>query len=305
MALYGRRPRHYRNTYHRRLHPLALIAICVGAALIITLIVGNLLKIFLDEDAYNRLVNPHSSSESGESVKAEISDIQAQPFLLGSTTESLPSAISVSLNTSEGALLYKSPVSAQFTLAQNDKVDLTTSMPALSDTYISGVFFPQAFKQSSADLRYTTELCERALLREFFTLGGDEILLVGVNPSADSLSDLISYISALKNESEHATVGVAIAPTVLQSENGGEMLLELFKVCDFFALDLKNSATPPDSEHADFLMSLTKTLLQYDMRLLLSQAQTELIDALDDTQIKDYQILPSVPVATDTNGTQE
>ena len=303
MASYGRRPRHYRNTYHRRLPPLALIAICIGTALIITLIVGNLLKLFLDEDAYNRLVNP--DSESSLSFQNEVLDIQAQPFLFGNTTESLPSAVSVNLNTSEGALLYKSPVSAQFTLPQNDKVDLKASMSSLSGAYVSGVFFPQAFKQSSSDLKYATELCERALLHEFFALGGDEILLVNVDPTSDSLPVLTAYVSAIKSASEHATVGIALSPEIVQSENGQKILSELLKVCDFCALDLKSSATPPDSDHAEFLSNLSKTLSQYDMRLLLSQAQTELIDALDNTEIQDYQILPIVPVATEPGDMQE
>ena len=300
MPSFGRRPRHYHNTYHRRLHPIALIAICVGAALIVTLIVGNLLKIFLDEDAYNRLVSPNDT----DPIQTELPDIQAQPFLLGSTSEALPSAVSVNLNRSDGTLLYKSSVSSKLTVSQNEKVDLTSSMSYLSDVYVSGVFFPQVFKQASDNLTYATELSERALLNEFFALGGDDVLLVDVKFDSNSLPVLIDYVSALKSEIKNATVGIAVPLAVVQSENGSEILTTLLKVCDFCALDLKSTATPTDLEHTEFLIKSSNYLEQYDMRLILSQSQIELIDALDDVQINHFQILPIIPVTTTPDDAQ-
>ena len=302
MPSYGRRPRHYRNTSHRRLHPLALIAICVGGALIITLVVGNLLKIFLDEEAYNRLVSPNANVT--DPIQTDLPDIQAQPFLLGSTSASLPNAVSVNLNRSDGKLLYKSPVSAQLTIAQDDKVDLSSSMSTLSGAYVSGVFFPQSFKQPTNDLQYATALSERALLNEFFSLGGDDILLTGISIDSDSLPALINYVSALKSESENAVVGIAVPLDVVKSENGWESLSSLLKVCDFCAMDIKNTATPSDSDHTAFLNSLSTYLVSYDMRLLLSQAQTELVDALHDTKIDNYQILPVIPATTTPDDAQ-
>ena len=58
MSSFGRRARRHRAAHHKGLAPWAIILICVASALALSLLVGNLLKVFLDEEAYDRLVNP-------------------------------------------------------------------------------------------------------------------------------------------------------------------------------------------------------------------------------------------------------
>lgn len=303
MASFGRRPRRYRTVSHHKLHPLAIVAICVGAALIISLIVGNLLKIFLNEDVYNRLVSQNDTPTVTDPIETALPEVQAKPFVLGDPTDALPSAVSVNLGASDGSLHYRSPVSSQFSIEQNEKVDLSVSMSALTSTYVSGIFYPQAFRQD-ADMQYATALRERALLNEFFRFGGDDVLLVGVDVSPDNLPALEAYVSAIKQETSHATVGIAVPLSVAQSENGWEILSTLLKSFDFCALDVRNTATPNHSDHEEFLNSLSFYLEQYDMRLLLSQTQAELISAISKTDINNYQIAALIPVATEDDDAQ-
>ena len=62
MQLFGNR---LHNNNHRRgaLSPLAIILICVGAALLLAIIVGLLLNVWLDDEAYERLTKGEQKEE--------------------------------------------------------------------------------------------------------------------------------------------------------------------------------------------------------------------------------------------------
>ena len=52
MQLFG----NHRNVHRRgALSPLAIVLICAGAALLLTLIIGLMLNVWLDDEAYDRL----------------------------------------------------------------------------------------------------------------------------------------------------------------------------------------------------------------------------------------------------------
>lgn len=48
MSPFGKRFRHHHAHGTRKLHPLAIVGICLAVAVLVTVIVGNLLNIFLD-----------------------------------------------------------------------------------------------------------------------------------------------------------------------------------------------------------------------------------------------------------------
>ena len=55
MALFGKRSYRSRSRMNGRLHPLVIVGICLGAAILIAIIVGNLLKLWLDDEKMQQL----------------------------------------------------------------------------------------------------------------------------------------------------------------------------------------------------------------------------------------------------------
>lgn len=300
MSPFGKRPYRryrYRGSHNRaRLPVWAIIGICVAAALTVSLIVGNLLRVFLDEDAYRRLVEGKPEPpEITDPVKTSVPDVMAYPFTLGAPTDTLKKspAVSVALNTHDGTLSYTSPVTAHFSLPRTEGVTLGDAMNALTPvtSYVSGIFYPQAFAQESDALFDAVRAEEHALLREFANAGANEILLVGTDPSLSSLQRLANYASTLgESLGERVYVGVSIPLASMQADNGWEIVGTLLKSCDFCALDLRGIPTETDESAEKLLTDITYYRLQYDMRLLLTADQETLLSAIGQSEITDYEV---------------
>ena len=300
MSIRVRRLRRYRGSHsHGKISPVTVIVICVVIALIVSLTVGNLLRIFLDEDAYRRLVEGEEKlPQINNPVKTDLPDIQAKSFTLGDKLKAseLGIALSVTLNSPDGPLTYTSPVSEYFACSGNTKVSLGSAMNEIVPltSYISGVYYPQAFAQDNPDLFYAVSAQERALLREFLRSGGRDVLLADISPDAPTLSVISEYARLLKLEIGEYGVGVAVPLSIVQADNGWEIISTLLNNCDFCALDLRGVTVADQTAAKEQLQSIAYYLLQYDMRLLLSSDQTHLINALNDSYITDYQIVAPI-----------
>lgn len=300
MAFGSRRLRRYRGSHsHGKISPVTVIIICVAIALIASLTVGNLLRIFMDEDAYRRLVEGEEELPVvNDPVKTNLPDIRANAFALGGKLKAndLGIALSVALNAPDGTLTYTSPVSEYFAFSGNGKVVLASALNEIVPlaSYISGVYYPQAFAQENPDLFYAVAAQERALLREFLRNGGRDVLLAGVALDASTVSAISEYARLLKLEVGECGVGVAVPLAVAQAENGWEIIGTLLGNCDLCALDLRGVAVADTEAAKETLQSVAYYLLQYDMRLLLSSDQTHLIQALADSYVTDYQIVSPV-----------
>lgn len=294
MSSFGRHSHYHRNKHHG-ISPFAIIAICVVAALIISLIVGNLLKIFLDEDAYNRLVAPKSEPTVTDPVVTDVPDVQAYSYLWGTPTQGLKPHVSVNLNTQNGVLNYRSPVSQALALRQTEAINFTNAMIALtaSTDYISGIFYPQGSNEENTDIRYAIASQEHAILYEFLENGGDDILLCGLDlTDLTTAKQITDYVKILKKDLG-APVGVSVPLSVAQSERGWEILATLLQSCDFCALDLRDAIVPANQTASEYLKGVSYYLLQCDMRLLLTSEQTEFIETVEETSIQNYQIMKS------------
>ncbi|MBQ9760506.1 MAG: hypothetical protein IJW16_04070 [Clostridia bacterium] len=284
-----RRSHHYHNAHRRKLPPWVIILICVGAALAVSLLVGNLLKLFLDEETYDRLTNPPAENTPAEPLRAAVPDRNAYPFVLGEAASSASPHASVTLNTPDGTLLYTSPVATHLGIAQTDGIELISSMEALSQASeaICGVYHPQAFLQETETLFDAVSLEELALLREFERNGGDEILLSGMELTLDSLPSVLSYLDLVRDGLDNP-VGISVPLSVIQSNDGWLILLRLFDACDFIAVDLRAAAV---DDPAALLTFLTFHREQYDTRILVSASQDSLVDALSALSIRDFQVV--------------
>lgn len=290
MAPYGKRFRHRYQHHHRnkKLSPPVIIAICVASALIVTVIVGNLLKVLLDEDAYRRLVDPKEKPTNAVTpITTDTPDLNAYYFQFGSSADEIKSGVvSVNINTPDGKLSYTSPVSERLGMTNAEAHAFAENMKEINDrtNYITGVLFSQVLAQPTNDLKYATALCERALIAEFLHGGGNEVLLCNLDPlqAAD-------YVKAIKADEPSAVIGIAV-PLANAEENDAQ-IATLLKTCDFCALDLRGVSVESEEEAYEIIKSASFYLIAYDMRLLLSVEQTLFISQLSELTVPDFQIV--------------
>jgi hypothetical protein len=283
MRLFGNR--RYGRYRSGRISPLAVIGICVAAAILVTVIIGNMLKLWLDEETYNHLMSGEETTTNDPSndTPSYLRDIHADAFVFGKSSESVWEVFfeaSVSINSPTGEVNYVSDVVNYFGFPSANQTPLFDGISDLSAVavYISGVFYPQALTQDGADLLYAATARECALMREFLHAGGSEILLCGISWETVDTTALLSYVEQVKKTTENAPVGIAIPLEVARSEGGWELLGRLSEACDFFALDL--TAADPSVPVETLLTDARYYLEQYDMRVLADEEQEELILAV-------------------------
>ena len=297
MARFVRRLHHRRG--NRKLHPLAIVGICFGGAVLIALIIGNILNLVIkDTPSENDTAQTEHTVPDAEPQRTT-QTVRAYPFVLGDAADSLlsedgytPEAVSVSLNTPDGRINYQSAVSDHLQLDANSNVDLKSAMQDLTQTvpYVCGVFYPQIPTTDDADLQYAVAAADAILLREFVHAGGSEILLVGVSVEENSLPYLADYVKQLKSVLGITPIGISVSMEIAAAEDSWETLPVLRPLADYLAVDLQDT---PDAQMETALQNAKYYVDQYDMRLLLSADQTRWISVAE-TDFSDYQIL-SVP----------
>lgn len=303
MQLFGNR---LHNTHRRgNLSPLAIVLIVVGAALLLTIIIGLLLNVWLDDEAYDRL----TKGEPEEEEKVEINktytrDIHADAYVFGKEAESVWESfaeISITLNTPTGQINYTSEVVsylAMESISQNVLYDAMGEVHLFAD-FAGGVFYPQALYQEGADLQYAVAAKECALLKEFLHAGGSEILLCGIPFTQTDTASILRYVKQIKAMAGESPVGVAIPLAVARADGSWALLESLAKECDFLAIDLTEATSVAGAEQ--ILTDARYYIQQYDMRVILNERQEELILAAytyPDVQIISYYA-PANPPSQD------
>ena len=297
MARINRRLHH--RTRIRKLHPLAIVGICLGGAVLLALLIGNLLNLWLDDEKMGELTGAPLESEqpsAGELPPRSTQTVRAYPFTLGDSVEQLipedgqpPEAVSVSINTPDGTMLYRSPVAEYLCSKSDSDADLKSDMQELTFAvpYVCGVFYPQKFNTDDTDLLYAAAASDAALLREFVHAGGSEILIVGAAFDEESLPYLADYLKQLKALLGATPVGLAVPPEAAAGEDGWQLLPSIRPLADFLAMDLQDL---PDSEMESGLQTANYYADQYEMRLIVSSDQSRWISAVEEV-FSDYQIV--------------
>ena len=303
MQLFGNR---LHNTHRRgTLSPLAIVLIVVGAALLLTIIIGLLLNVWLDDEAYDRL----TKGEPEEEEKVEINktytrDIHADAYVFGKEAESVWESfaeISITLNTPTGQINYTSEVVsylAMESISQNVLYDAMGEVHLFAD-FAGGVFYPQALYQEGADLQYAVAAKECALLKEFLHAGGSEILLCGIPFTQTDTASILRYVKQIKAMAGDSPIGVAIPLAVARADGSWALLESLARECDFLAIDLTEATSVAGAEQ--ILTDARYYIQQYDMRVILNERQEELILAAytyPDVQIITYYA-PANPPSQD------
>lgn len=294
-----------RRRYDRptgRPSPWLILLLCAVGAAILAVVIGNLLRLWLDDETYNRLTGgEETTGEETTAYSSYLRDISAIPFRFGDSYDAVweNPEVAVSLNTPDGKLNYTSPVSVFLGLNAKSELSLPAQMAELSHaaSYISGIFYPQALKEESEDLQKAVSGQECALIGEFLRAGGSEILLCGMNPETIPAKDLEQYLRSVREAAGGAPLGVAVTLSAATAGNAWEMLGQILKICDFCALDLTDLTV---TDAAGLLRSCDYLLRAYDMRLLILSTQTELLAEAEGRYLTDIErILPPPTPAED------
>lgn len=279
MKLFGNR---LHNTHRRgALSPTAIILICAGAALLLTLTVGLLLNVWLDDETYARLTaGEQPPEEQKQTNKSYTRDVHADAYVFGTEGESVwedLSEISVTLNTPTGQINYTSEVCTFLGMDSISDSVLYDEMGEINlfAYFVSGVFYPQALYREGSDLQYAAAARECALMKEFLHAGGSEILLCGIPFARTDTHSILRYVKQVKAMAGESPIGVAVPLAIARSEGAWELLESLAKECDFLAIDLTETASVGGAEQ--ILTDAQYYIQQYDMRVLLSETQEELI----------------------------
>ena len=302
MPMFGNR----RNTHRRgNLSPLTIVLICAGAALLLTVIIGLMLNVWLDDETYDRLTKgEEKQEETQETDKTYTRDIHADAYVFGEEAESVWESfyeISVTLNTPTGQMNYSSEVVEYLGVPALNQTVLFDAMGDvhLFTGFVSGVFYPQALYVEGADLQYAVAAKECALLKEFLHAGGSEILLCGIPFSRIDTASILRYVQQIKAMAGDSPVGVAVPLAVARAEGSWTLLESLAKECDFLALDFTEATSVSGVEQ--ILTDARYYIQQYDMRVVMSEKQEELILAAytyPDVQIITHYA-PALPPTTD------
>ena len=301
----GSRYRRHRPRSQGRLHPLAIVAICLVAAILITLVIGNLLYHWLDDETYNALLGGEEETSPPEEIfHANVRRVNAYPFALGGEIEEIlgTPAVSVAINRADGSLCYASAVADYQGRTETPDLPLMETLGELCSyiSHVGGVFTPQVFSITDPNLFYAATLEDAALLAEFTGAGANELLLYGLPLTLETLDRITLYLRAVKLAAPKIPLGVAVPREVAEAEGGWELLATLLTVADFCALDLSHEVIEdadategePSSAALALLGEVDYWLKAYDMRILLGESQSALLYTLEMQMHPNYQILP-------------
>lgn len=303
MQLFGNRL----HNNHRRgaLSPWGIVLICAGGAFLLALIIGLFLNVWLDDEAYERLTKGEQPEEEQNEInKSYTRDVRADAYVFGEEAESVWedfSEVSVTLNTPTGQINYTSDVVAFLGMQSITERVLYDEMGAVNmfASFVGGVFYPQALYSEGSDLQYAAAAKECALMKEFLHAGGSEILLCGIPFARTDTASILRYVKQVKAMAGDSPVGVAIPLAIARSDGAWTLLESLSKECDFLAIDLTETASVGGAEK--ILTDARYYIQQYDMRVLLSEQQEELILAA--VSYPDVQIIthyaPALPPPPD------
>lgn len=301
--------RHRRRLQHhphvgRKLSPLAIAGITVGAVILLTLVVGNILNATLDEEAYLKLTEGKTEEEAPDTAPPAYGvQIQAPALAPGEDPTTLAgySAASVAINRADGSLTYTSPVAIYQTL--------TCGSAALSDTlthlkmvtpFVSGVYRVQGLQELSTELIHAKAMADGALLREFLATGGSEVILIDLPFDSLPLPVILEYVQGVRAAvGADAALGVAVPLQIAERENGWEILSLLSEECRFCTLDLRGEEiTDPTVDELGISTQALEILTRseyyrkaYGMRLMISTADEAMAYAVQYRMISNYQMV--------------
>ncbi|MBQ9085598.1 MAG: hypothetical protein IJY47_00255 [Clostridia bacterium] len=313
---YNRHAQYRKGVYRRR--QLQTVLITAGVLLLLLfiafLIVGNLLSRRSEAEETDSTVSD-TETDSAQSRPTAARQLRGSPLLietadsttLASRLRALAGqgidAASVPMNTSSGALLYRSPVAVRLGLTANGTYTTTPeqAMKQAKDQgiYVSGTFYLNALETEDKLLR-SVELAQvAAVIAEAMEGGMDDVLLIPPVLTEEQIPELLRLAESIRDLVPNGILGCALPLSLLEYENSSALVNQLAGSFNFLALDLSDSGDMDPSEHVETVMSSSGILfylLRYEMRILLPEltdtnAQSSLISMVEANWTSNWQVL--------------
>ena len=299
----------------------AIVGIVAAVALIAAIVAGNILNSCLDDDAYRKLTEGETKTEETTEApqvrRAPL--VQAEAFRLGTSLRTLgdepPQAVSIPLNDEDGKPLYTSPVISYLGLetVENALTGVKSRMESLAEEvpHLIGIWCVTLPKNADDAVIYAAAATDAAVLREFLSMGGAELLLTDLRFDDDSFDASRAYLTALRRAlGQDVIFSVAVPLSVASGDTGWDILYALGQQVPFLTLDLRaeadispepevgesgtsgtgetsSSSSKPNAESP--LVQAQFYLSAYRMRLLLSASQTALLRSAR-SSVSDYAV---------------
>ena len=174
--------------------------------------------------------------------------------------------------------------------------------------HLIGIWSVTLPKNSDDAVIYAAAATDAAVLREFLSMGGAELLLTDLRFDGDSFDASRAYLTALRRAlGQDAIFSVAVPLSVATGDTGWDILYALRQQVPFLTLDLRaeadispepktdtsatgetaSSSSKPNTESP--LVQAQFYLSAYRMRLLLSASQTALLRSAR-SSVADYVV---------------
>jgi len=309
----------YRRSVYRK-HNFGIIVLIAALSLvsfvIAFLIIGNILHSqSLDR---NNDQNDTESTETTENIengkKEPVKSINGHSFLLDADINKISQNldnlsatehrdISITLNTSDGILLYDSPVAKSIsynTVNSNISLEQVTAIAKEKEFYISGIFYVTAFKVEDDLLRSVELSRSAAIIAEALRAGVDDIVIIAQDLSNNNTDEVIRFVKSIKALSNKGMVGLTIPDDIFlieDSKQTSEIISKLNNEIDFLAMDAIQTEGSDMAAYVDERLNSEKLYVHmYRLRILIPQAssdelQAKIIESVTSNGVTNWQII--------------
>ena len=201
---------------------------------------------------------------------------------------------SVCLRDEEGYITYHSEVAASVT-GSNDNMGSRDPAEAVAAIKNDGgsvcvYFYSTAFNEPDEYKRSVLKAYEIAIINEASRAGVDDILIIGLQPTAENIDEMEKFVSDMAKAAGKSTLGVlAEAEDVKLTDSGVYLVPRLRAVCDFVALDARGIRTR--SGLGEFIAEMEYYISSGDMRLVFSTENSSLAKSAIDFGANSVQVV--------------
>ncbi len=291
----------YRRSVYRK-NNIKIIIITSLVAIIVTVllfvIIGNIIGNKVEENISKR---NEKNTQSEQTEHTLIKSVKSYPVMLSDENSKLSSRlsnitkngytdVSFKLNSSEGVLLYASPV-AQSLGRQSSGVNLWSLEEAIqlckeNGLYSTGIIHLSDF-YTDDDLARTVSLgYYSAQIAEALRSGIDDILIFAKDIPIEQYYELSGLAKEIHRLCPEGKIGLSLPSSVFSNQEFSETVDAVWNSFDYLAVDL--SVVPDDTTVIDYvndnLGSMLYYLLRYNIRVLVPYSDDlSVISVITDT----------------------
>lgn len=307
MARRARMNKYSRRTARGRKMPRGLIvSIAVVAFLLLCFAISIPLGIALgrraDEvDEIPRLELGFDDYYSGDKT---VRAVDARAYQLGFGVSPYVSIgvdeLSLCLRDADGFIAYNSQITVSFgEEIRKGSRDLSAEVSSIhkGGAYLCAYVYVDSFNIEDEYLRGIHKAYEIAIINEAARAGVDEIMLVGLEPDAENIDEMLRFISDAAYAAEKSPLGVLLSREMLEglAEND-HTAARIRSVCDFVALDMRDLDENADRGGEESLLYKTLSEMEhyigsYKLRVVFSEKNEALRDAAVKFGVESVQII--------------